>query len=409
MKIASGREEKALNSSIQPGTAFVFFVTTLSAPFEHISKVQIVDMLLLITITWPFILGSLLAVAAPMNGGDDIWDWFQHPSSGTADPTTHNGEASILERFSSPTPHHPIVTGLPEQQSWTSPYPTFPNHYASYQPAQLDLNGELSTHIAPSPPSEHQLDAIDYHILDTILEDLSQPKNAPPSHASPNRGKQAVASHPYAPLLPHDAASLTSTFIQPEWHGAPGWSEASVAMSIAYARDTRRGPKRPRLESWEPGSFLGLNRVDRVTIAGRGNLIIERNPAVVHAINTQLFAGKMTVISNEEMSHMKTLDYRNMRPTKRTSRLLPFRAPGGIPVYMTDHYAKNSQLTGERFKERGLQGKPHYFFWGVEDLGRTTNIINYGAGYIDTNDEIAVNNHLWPLIEALRSAELGHA
>ncbi len=91
------------------------------------------------------------------------------------------------------------------------------------------------------------------------------------------------------------------------------------------------------------------------------------------------------MISNAELSHMKTLDYRNLRPTKRTSRLLPFKGAGwgrGIDNPGVHDRSLCQELTTDReaFRERGLQGKPHYFFLGRRGSGRTTNIINYGAG-----------------------------
>ncbi len=77
---------------------------------------------------------------------------------------------------------------------------------------------------------------------------------------------------------------------------------------------------------------------------------------------------------------------------------------------MTNHYPSRytHNLLAKGIADNVLEGRPHYFFWGVHDTGTTMIVTSYGAGRIEPADFGAVDSHLTPLLDYAQRATLPH-
>ncbi|KAF6767608.1 hypothetical protein PSEUBRA_006050 [Kalmanozyma brasiliensis GHG001] len=263
-------------------------------------------------------------------------------------------------------------------------------------------------HSGFSPSTERQLDEVDFRILDSLLDDVSQ-SHAVSASARPDHPMHHVAS-PAQPNL--DTLAVQASAQHDLQHDPAAIPDVHASRSLLNDKGYKLGWRYPKINGWEPLSFYQLEGVRRLQIGHRRpKLVVSPTVEVLEALNSRLFAGKMTVVSNTEMPQARAT-FSKIFPAKRTSRKLPFSPAVGrngdkIPIYMTDHEAHHSRFLGEHFRQRGLQGKPHFFFWGVEETPWRTNVINYGAGYIAPEHRQGVDDHLWPILQALKGATKG--
>lgn len=336
---------------------------------------------------------TCLVVATPMNPPPQGNNWAPDPSSRSTLPNSHlesTRASSSGEQASSPWPQQPF------------------SHDPATSHPSLDHDHYLS--------DERPLDQEDQRILDSLLDDLMQNQKSNPGVVPDDDHERfleslivdPLQSQPKSPGAAASSSRPASSLLQASARDPP----------IDHANDGRVGEHRPEVVHihWEPKSMSRFLSVKPFGDLGRKNhLFYDHDEVLRHQINHVVFAGKLRWALPQELAGLYGHHYRNRWPVKQTSRQLPFvyafaQDNSPIPIYMTNHYPSRytRNLLDKGIADNVLEGRPHYFFWGVRDTGTTMTVTSYGAGRIEPADFKAVDNHLTPLLDYAQRAALPH-
>ena len=139
-----------------------------------------------------------------------------------------------------------------------------------------------------------------------------------------------------------------------------------------------------------------------------GSLYFTPSEKLIQDISLQLFGGKLRTVDERVFHFVKPQNYWAMWPMHKRSRRLPLfstTAADGktkLEIYMTDN---NNREPNKKLKGTVLENKRYYMFFGVPETLKAKNTIEYyGAGYINAEDHVAVDQHLMPLLRVLNQA-----